>query len=145
MPPKKHGRGVKNKGKGRPKSADKAETDSEEERETWRKQKAGYRGQDSTPRKKTDRYPSTAQLSLNSPSASRRRGRPPENPSGSDTPNTRRLKNTESQRRIRHTTKVKRVRSHAANVMWENKRKAEGGGSSTESGDRGRPSEAILW
>ena len=113
--------------------------------ETWRKQKAGYRGQDSTPRKKTDRYPSSAQLSLNSPSASRRRGRPPENPSGSDTPNTRRLKNTESQRRIRHTTKVKRVRSHAANVMWENKRKAEGGGSSTESGDRGRPSEAILW
>ena len=134
MPPKKHGRGVKNKGKGRPKSADKTEPDSEEEREKNRLRQAEHRGQDSTPKKKTERYPSSAQLSLNSPSASKKRmGRPPGNPSGSETPNTRRLKNTESHQRSRHTAKVTRVRSEAAKAMWERKRKAEGGGSSTES------------
>ena len=137
MPGRKiHGRGVK--ATGRQKSGDESEDDDEKRKEYFRIKKAQERGQTSTPKKKTDRYKTSAAASMASPSASsasrsrsrpgtsrgqsssqsRSRGRPPQSGATPDTPTTRRRKNTESQRRSRHTAHVTKQRKKAANKRW---------------------------
>ena len=127
MPPKKIGRGLKKgEGKGRTKSADgSSDEDPEKTREYFRNKRAEYRQQQSTPKKRAERYPgvgeSSAQRSLRSPSAGTSRGRPgrpPESASGPQTPGTRRKLNTQLQREKRHTIAVSRSRSRASLRRW---------------------------
>ena len=123
--PKKHGPGVKNKGKGRPKSREPGSGDDGEELLAYHHEAtARSRGQDSTPKKRADRYRGSASASLSSPSASRSRsrngarGRPAKNDSGPLTPNTLKEYRPASMSSLRHKRKISDIRSRAASKRY---------------------------
>ena len=144
--PKTKGKGATKKaGPGRKSSGDRDSGDEEEaKREYFRNKMADHRQQQSTPKKRTERYPglgeSSAQRSLRSPSAATARGRPgrpPESPSGPQTPGTRRKLNTQLQREKRHTIAVSRSRSRASLRRWH-----KGASGDTSTSPSGRPAGA---
>ena len=111
--PKIKGRGVKRgKGvKGRPPSGERR--DSSEDRERARSRMAGLRGQQSSPKKFSEKYNPRANSS--SVSGSRSRGRPPKSPtSGPMTADQRREQNTSHKREKRKRDHISRVRSAAS-------------------------------